>query len=100
MISFGFDLRTAPRTGDVTGDAYIKDPTSRAQLSALEKNVRRSGIPYYGLRDERQGNTPWNWFPVMYHLFICLGIVHVIGGEQGFIVRLYHSENSRALAAN
>ncbi|THU84656.1 hypothetical protein K435DRAFT_870070 [Dendrothele bispora CBS 962.96] len=47
---------------------YIKEPASRAQYTALEKNVRKSGIPYFSLRDTRQG------------------IVHVIGGEQGFIL--------------
>ena len=56
LMTLVFDLRTAPRTGDVATDTYVQDPTSRAQLLALEKNIRRSRIPYYGLRDERQGN--------------------------------------------
>ncbi|KAJ3783448.1 aconitase family-domain-containing protein [Lentinula aff. detonsa] len=49
-------------------EKYIHDKASRAQYMALEKNVRKSGIPYYGLKDIRQG------------------IVHVIAAEQGFIL--------------
>lgn len=64
---FDFDLRTASRAGDVAAGTYIQDPTSRAQLSALEKNMRRSGIPYYGLSDERQGDTSPVVLSVMYH---------------------------------
>ncbi len=45
--------------------APIKDPESRAQLAALEKNTEEFGIPLYKL------NHPWN------------GIVHVIGPELG-----------------
>ncbi|KIK69945.1 hypothetical protein GYMLUDRAFT_34346 [Collybiopsis luxurians FD-317 M1] len=62
------NVPTSPRTGNITTDTYVRDPVSRAQLTALEKNTRRSGIPYFGLRDDRQG------------------IVHVIGAEQGFIL--------------
>lgn len=43
----------------------IKDPVSRKQLDALDRNVREWRIPYIELFDERQG------------------IVHVIGPEQG-----------------
>lgn len=45
--------------------APIKDPESRDQLSALERNTKEFGIPLYPL------NHPWN------------GIVHVIGPELG-----------------
>ena len=43
----------------------IKDPVSRAQVEALEKNCREFGVQLYGLNDDRQG------------------IVHVIGPELG-----------------
>ncbi|KAF5367319.1 hypothetical protein D9757_010108 [Collybiopsis confluens] len=62
------NVPTSPRTDDIASDVYLRDPVSRAQLVALEKNTRRSGIPFFGLRDDRQG------------------IVHVIGAEQGFIL--------------
>ncbi|KAF9068573.1 aconitase family-domain-containing protein [Rhodocollybia butyracea] len=62
------NVPTTPRAESVTTEHYVRDPISRAQVTALEKNMRRSKIPYYGLGDERQG------------------IVHVIGGEQGFIL--------------
>lgn len=44
-----------------TGD----DPESLLQLSALERNVKEFGVPYFSLNDKRQG------------------IVHVVGPEQG-----------------
>lgn len=45
--------------------APVKDPESRNQLLALERNTEEFGIPLYAL------NHPWN------------GIVHVIGPELG-----------------
>lgn len=44
----------------------IKDPVSRAQVEALEKNCRDFGIPCFSMGDSRQG------------------IVHVVGPETGF----------------
>ncbi|SVD68934.1 uncharacterized protein METZ01_LOCUS421788, partial [marine metagenome] len=43
----------------------IKDPLSKVQIEALEKNCEEYGITLYGMNDRRQG------------------IVHVIGPEQG-----------------
>jgi 3-isopropylmalate/(R)-2-methylmalate dehydratase large subunit len=43
----------------------IEDPESRLQIETLERNVVEFGVPYFPLRDKRQG------------------IVHVIGPEQG-----------------
>jgi 3-isopropylmalate/(R)-2-methylmalate dehydratase large subunit len=43
----------------------IEDPESRLQIETLERNVAEFGVPYFPLRDRRQG------------------IVHVIGPEQG-----------------
>ncbi len=44
----------------------IADAESRRQVETLERNVAEFGVPYYSMRDIRQG------------------IVHVIGPEQGF----------------
>ncbi len=44
----------------------IKEPESRLQVEALERNVREFGLTYFGVTDIRQG------------------ICHVIGPEQGF----------------
>ncbi len=44
----------------------IRDEESRAQVEALERNVREFGIEYFSMLDVRQG------------------IVHVVGPEQGF----------------
>jgi 3-isopropylmalate/(R)-2-methylmalate dehydratase large subunit len=43
----------------------ITDPTSRAQVEALDKNASEFGLQYFNIKDQRQG------------------IVHVIGPEQG-----------------
>lgn len=45
---------------------FISEPDSRAQVGALEENVKEFGLTYFGMGDRRQG------------------IVHIIGPEQGF----------------
>ncbi|WP_291297596.1 3-isopropylmalate dehydratase large subunit [Elioraea sp.] len=45
--------------------AGIAEPESRIQVETLEKNVADFGVPYFPLRDARQG------------------IVHIVGPEQG-----------------
>ncbi|KZT62892.1 aconitase [Calocera cornea HHB12733] len=45
---------------------FVDEPESRGQCEALEENVKKFGVTYFGLSDRRQG------------------IVHVIGPEQGF----------------
>ncbi len=55
-----------------TIEAFIAEPDSRAQCTALEDNVKEFGLTYFGMKDKRQG------------------IVHVIGPEQGFTVCLMH----------
>lgn len=49
---------------------FIEEPDSRAQCVALEDNVKEFGLTYFGMTDRRQG------------------IVHIIGPEQGFTVRI------------
>lgn len=46
--------------------SFISEPDSRAQVGALEDNVKEFGLTYFGMGDRRQG------------------IVHIIGPEQGF----------------
>ena len=43
----------------------IEDPMSRRQVEALTRNVREFGVPYYGMHSSK------------------MGIVHIIGPEQG-----------------
>ena len=49
----------------LTGGKIGDDPESLLQLAALERNVKEFGVPYFSLKDKRQG------------------IVHVVGPEQG-----------------
>ena len=61
------DLTFATMDHNVPTDDHsiIRDPISRAQIEALEKNCEEFGIKLYGLENDRQG------------------IVHVIGPELG-----------------
>ncbi len=61
------DLTFATMDHNVPTDDHsvIRDPISRAQIEALEKNCEEFGIELYGLENDRQG------------------IVHVIGPELG-----------------
>ena len=49
----------------LTGGKIGDDAESLIQLAALDRNVKEFGVPYFGLKDKRQG------------------IVHVVGPEQG-----------------
>jgi 3-isopropylmalate dehydratase large subunit len=60
------NLATTRRVGPDGQRLPIADPASRAQLSALERNVAEFGIPYFDDLAAEQG------------------IVHVVGPEQGF----------------
>ena len=57
---------TAIRKNFKSIDTFIAEPDSRAQVAALEENVKEFGVTYFGMSDKRQG------------------IVHIIGPEQGF----------------
>lgn len=52
--------------GEVSVETFLRDAASRTQVLALEENVERFGLTYFGMKDARQG------------------IVHVVGPEQGF----------------
>ena len=65
------DLTFATMDHNVPTDAdrlNVKDPISKAQIEALEKNCAEFGVTLYGLTDNRQG------------------IVHIIGPELGITV--------------
>ena len=54
------------RSGSVSVEDFLEDGASRAQVKAVEENMKEFGITYFGMNDERQG------------------IVHIVGPEQGF----------------
>ena len=59
-------MPTTSRLNYENAASFIKESESRAQVLALEENVKEFGLTYYGMDDLRQG------------------IVHIIGPEQGF----------------
>jgi len=64
--------------------SFIDEPDSRAQCVALEDNVKEFGLTYFGMKDRRQGKPKHIIVLSLTHRVI--GIVHVIGPEQGFTV--------------
>lgn len=63
---------------------FIGEPDSRAQCAALEDNVKEFGLTYFGMDDKRQGGYFWFHPLSASPLLTRLGIVHIIGPEQGF----------------
>lgn len=81
---------TVSRKNFTTVSAFISEPDSRAQCAALEDNVKEFGLTYFGMKDRRQGMEH-----SMNGLHLAdrsrwIGIVHIIGPEQGFTVRVLH----------
>lgn len=74
----------------VSVETFIHEPDSRAQCAALEDNVKEFGITYFGMKDRRQGTLKCTCPITNSDLTQKKGIVHVIGPEQGFTVRLSH----------
>ncbi|KAF8911837.1 aconitase family-domain-containing protein [Mucidula mucida] len=66
LATVDHNVPTVSRKNMTTIEAFIAEPDSRAQCTALEDNVKEFGLTYFGMKDKRQG------------------IVHVIGPEQGF----------------
>ena len=64
--------------------SFIDEPDSRAQCVALEDNVKEFGLTYFGMKDRRQGKL--NITIILFLTHCMIGIVHVIGPEQGFTV--------------
>lgn len=77
--------RTVSRKNFTSVDTFIAEPDSRAQCAALEENVKEFGLTYFGMKDRRQGRHAQHSLGVM--LIISVGIVHIIGPEQGFTVK-------------
>ncbi|VDC01176.1 unnamed protein product [Peniophora sp. CBMAI 1063] len=66
LATVDHNVPTASRKNFTSASTFIEEPDSRAQVMALEENVKEFGLTYFGLSDRRQG------------------IVHIIGPEQGF----------------
>jgi 3-isopropylmalate dehydratase len=75
--------RTASRKNFTSVSSFIAEPDSRAQCVALEDNVKEFGLTYFGMKDRRQGKWRHTIMPLTHRI---IGIVHVIGPEQGFTV--------------
>jgi 3-isopropylmalate dehydratase len=68
LVTVDHNVPTFSRKKFTTVEEFIKDDQSRQQVKALEQNVQKFNLPYFGMADKRQG------------------IVHIIGPEQGFTV--------------
>ncbi|GHJ86926.1 hypothetical protein NliqN6_3328 [Naganishia liquefaciens] len=66
LATVDHNIPTSSRKSFKNIDTFIAEPDSRAQVGALEQNVKEFGLTYFGMGDRRQG------------------IVHIIGPEQGF----------------
>ena len=66
--------------------SFIDEPDSRAQCVALEDNVKEFGLTYFGMKDRRQGKLKYTFTVILSLTHCMIGIVHVIGPEQGFTV--------------
>ena len=49
---------TVSRKNFKSASTFIEEPDSRAQVTALEENVKEFGLTYFGLADRRQGMFP------------------------------------------
>lgn len=47
--------RTIPRKNFASIKTFVEEPESRAQCMALEDNVKKFGLRYFGMDDRRQG---------------------------------------------
>lgn len=66
LATVDHNIPTISRRSFRSISTFITQPDSRAQVAALEDNVKEFGLTYFGMGDRRQG------------------IVHIIGPEQGF----------------
>lgn len=51
---------TAPRKNFKNVGTFITEADSRAQVQALEENVKEFGLTYFGMSDRRQGECEYN----------------------------------------
>jgi len=68
LVTVDHNVPTNSREKFADISSFIKDEQSRAQVLAVENNVQKFDLCYFGMADKRQG------------------IVHTIGPEQGFTV--------------
>ncbi|OXM82123.1 3-isopropylmalate dehydratase, large subunit [Cryptococcus neoformans Bt63] len=66
LVTVDHNIPTISRKNFKNVNTFIGEADSRAQVAALEDNVKEFGLTYFGMSDKRQG------------------IVHIIGPEQGF----------------
>ncbi|CAL9737836.1 3-isopropylmalate dehydratase [Monosporozyma servazzii] len=66
LATIDHNIPTESRANFESLDTFIKQVDSRLQVKTLEENVKKFGVPYFGMTSDRQG------------------IVHTIGPEQGF----------------
>ncbi|WVQ72395.1 3-isopropylmalate dehydratase, large subunit [Cryptococcus sp. DSM 104548] len=66
LVTVDHNIPTISRKNFKNVNSFINEADSRAQVAALEDNVKEFGLTYFGMNDKRQG------------------IVHIIGPEQGF----------------
>ncbi|KGB74492.3 3-isopropylmalate dehydratase large subunit [Cryptococcus deuterogattii R265] len=66
LVTVDHNIPTISRKNFKDVNTFIGEADSRAQVAALEDNVKEFGLTYFGMSDKRQG------------------IVHIIGPEQGF----------------
>jgi len=66
LVTLDHNIPTTPRTNYKNVNTFVEENDSRLQCMTLEDNVKKFGLTYFGLGDDRQG------------------IVHIIGPEQGF----------------
>jgi len=68
LVTVDHNIPTTTRKKFKSTESFIEEEQSRTQVLALESNVEKFGLPYFGMTDKRQG------------------VVHIIGPEQGFTV--------------
>lgn len=68
LVTVDHNVPTGSREKFADIKSFIKEDQSREQVLALERNVQKFDLCYFGMADKRQG------------------IVHTIGPEQGFTV--------------
>ncbi|CRG86852.1 3-isopropylmalate dehydratase [Talaromyces islandicus] len=66
LATVDHNIPTTPRKTFKNVETFVEEADSRLQCMTLEDNVKKFGLTYFGMDDDRQG------------------IVHVIGPEQGF----------------
>eukprot|EP00316_Scyphosphaera_apsteinii_P007919 CAMPEP_0119323548 /NCGR_PEP_ID=MMETSP1333-20130426/60973_1 /TAXON_ID=418940 /ORGANISM="Scyphosphaera apsteinii, Strain RCC1455" /LENGTH=795 /DNA_ID=CAMNT_0007331021 /DNA_START=134 /DNA_END=2521 /DNA_ORIENTATION=- len=68
LVTVDHNVPTSSREKFADINSFIKNEQSRQQVLAIERNVQKFDLCYFGMADKRQG------------------IVHTIGPEQGFTV--------------